>query len=282
MKTEKPFHFQKVSTIKGVSGGSGLIYKNNTLHIVSDDSDILYHYRLGDETLHKTILNTSGIEKEVIAKSEKSDFEAVSYWNNNYYIFGSGSATNRFDCVKLNAQFEFTARFSIENLFREMMRFANIAPEDFNIEGVILQDNVALFFNRGNGPAQKNGIILVENWLSDDFKVLGFHPVALPEIDGFPFTFSDAIYFDARIYFIATVEKTTSVYDDGEILGAAFGIMNADTFALLDFQIVTKTYKLEGLALDVVEKNTLRFWLCDDADNGITETHIFQLEIQKQ
>lgn len=272
-------NFSKIQTISPLSGGSGLVYKNDVLYIVSDDSDILYAYDLRKNHLNKISLRKSGAVQEVIEKSEKSDFEAIGFTKDHYYILGSGSAENRFEMAVLDSDFNFQKRISIEALYRKMMETSEVKEEDFNIEGVVLKDSTACFFNRGNGPNQKNGIFIVENWLGEDFKPVDFIPIELPEVQGFPYTFSDAVLIDKFICFLATNEKTTSVYDDGEILGSAFGILDRESFELIDFQILTTDYKLEGIALCHQDENSVKFYLCDDADDGVTETHLFELEV---
>src|SRR5699024_1588850 len=133
-------------------------------------------------------------------------------------------------------------------IFRKMMEVSGIGEEDFNVEGVILKKSKAYFFNRGNGPNRKNGIIVVEDWPKTSFTVTDYHPLPLPEKDGFPFGFSDAVLIEDKICFLATVEKAASVYDDGEIAGSSFGILEVDTFALTDFHLLTEDYKLEGIS----------------------------------
>lgn len=273
------YQFKKSITLRGVSGGSGLAYKEGVLYLVSDDSDILYAHDLKTNKLSKISLRKSGELEGPIEKSLKSDFESIGFAYGHYYLFGSGSAKNRFDGAELDADFTFIRRFSVEALFRKMMVVSGIGEEDFNVEGVILKDSSAFFFNRGNGPNRKNGIITVEDWQRSTFKGIDYHPIILPEKDGFPFGFSDAVLINGKVCFLATVEKAASVYDDGEIAGSALGILDMDTFKLTDFHLLTEDYKLEGITSSEIRSDGVKFYLCEDADQGITETHVFELEV---
>lgn len=266
----KPFR-----TLKYITGASGLVYKEGKLSIVSDDSEVLYVYDLENETTEKISLKTSGTVGENIEKALKPDFESIAEDRGKYYLFGSGSAKGRFDRVELDKDFQFVHRISMESLYRDMMKYSNIAPEDFNIEGVIIRGEEILFFNRGNGPGRKNGILSVRHQEHSKFEFKSFHPLPLPEVKGFPFAFSDALLHKGLIYFLATAEGADSVYDDGEALGSALGILDPNAFELKEFKMLTNQHKLEGLTPFPGEGHSTRFLACEDADDSGGETELF-------
>lgn len=271
--------FDLLHTIEGVTGGSGLVYKDNTLCILADDSNTLFTYNLGNNRLGRVRLKSSEPPGQTLKKSLKPDFEAIAQAGEQYFIFGSGSAENRFNLLELDSDLTPLKRTSLKPLYTKMMETAGIHPEDFNIEGVVIHNSTAYFFNRGNGPGQKNGIVTVENPMKADSKVSGYYPVKLPDIKGFSTTFSDAILYEENFYFLATAENTESVYHDGEIIGSAIGIMDSKTFEMKDFIILTEEYKLEGLTFYYKEESTLYFLLTDDPDNNAASTTLFKLSI---
>lgn len=255
--------------ISSFSGSSGIIYSDGFVYIIADKSNVLSVFDVNDQTLKKEIsLKADGSLEANVEKKYKPDFEAFSRHGNRYFIFGSGSAKNRFDLVILDERFDFVERLSIENLYLAMMESTGIDRDNFNIEGVILEKDFALFFNRGNGPDRKNGIVKVRNWLTDEPEVAGYSSIVLPDINGRHAAFSDAILHDGCICFLANGEDTQSVYDDGAVAGSAFGMMDLSTFELLEFHIIDHSMKLEGLAVykDLKEEHKMVFIVCDDND----------------
>lgn len=62
-------------TIKGIGAASGLLYTNNTVHIISDNSNYLYSYTLTDHALQKRPLLEAPV-MENIAKKRQSGFRS--------------------------------------------------------------------------------------------------------------------------------------------------------------------------------------------------------------
>ncbi|HRP45352.1 MAG TPA: hypothetical protein PLU27_11340 [Ginsengibacter sp.] len=279
MENHNP-EFRPLQTVRGVTGGSGLVYHEKKLYILSDDSDFLFGYNLHGNQLEKVSLKDSGTPGQVMKKHLKPDFEAIAATPDRYFIFGSGSAENRFDMVELDADLKFISRSSLSALYRNIMHQTGINEQNFNIEGVIVKGPDAYFFNRGNGPQKQNGIIIVKNWRGTSYQIEKFIPIDLPTRDGFAFTFSDAILLEDSIYFLATAEKTTSVYDDGEILGSALGVLALRSLEMTDFHFLTKDYKLEGITFQYKQAGRLHFLISEDADNSEGGTTLFQLSLE--
>lgn len=279
MENHNP-EFRLLQTVRGVTGGSGLIYHKDRLYILSDDSDFLFGYNLHGNQLEKVSLKGSGAPGQVMKKHLKPDFEAIAATPERYFIFGSGSAENRFDMVELDTDLRFISRGSLSALYQNMMRKTGINVHNFNIEGVIVNGHDAYFFNRGNGPQKQNGIIIVKNWRDTTYQIEKFIPIDLPAKEGSAFTFADAILLEDSIYFLATAEKTTSVYDDGEILGSALGVLALNSLELTDFHLLTEDYKLEGITFQYRQDGRLHFLVSEDADNSEGGTRLFQLSLE--
>ncbi|MCZ2100254.1 MAG: hypothetical protein LC107_01795 [Chitinophagales bacterium] len=272
-----------IAIIKDIRGASGLMWVNQRLYIVSDNSHVLYEYQhLHNRQLRKISLNPHGTLEEHLDKAIKPDFEACCHVDEKVFILGSGSAEGRFEMVVLDHEFNFLHRASLRHLYDDMMACGAIDPSDFNIEGIVVRSNKAWFFNRGNGPNQRNGIFVVENWWTDSFKVLDYRPIILPDIEGYATTFSDAALIDDTILFLATAEKTNSVYDDGEIVGSGFGVLHLKSLEVERFEVLTKRYKLEGLAIESYSDENIHLILCDDADNLGDGTNIFSLRLERK
>lgn len=271
-------NFTHFTTISGISGASGIYYEKDNLYLISDDSYVLYRYTISTQLLQAINLNPDKALEAQITKKLKPDFEAFTKQGNSFFIFGSGSAQNRFNMRKVNADFSRIENFSLQNLYNEMMQFSSVAQEDFNIEGIILSGETAYFFNRGNGPNKKNGIISVENWQGTEPHKISFIPIDLPKINGGISDFTDAILDNDTIYFTASSEDTISTYDDGAVLGSGIGKISFPNFELQDFKIISNKFKIEGLTIFEKSETGISFLLCEDSDSDNSETQIFRYD----
>lgn len=268
--------------IKGMGGGSGLLYIDEVLYLASDDSFVLFVYEKDKNSLRKVVLNPNIQIAEQIEKINKPDFESITQVGETFYIFGSGSTNKRCWMAEVDSKdLQLRQLHSLEDLYQKMKMKAQMDTEDLNIEGTILCGDTAYFFNRGNGPSNRNGVFKVDNWQSSDVASINFINIPLPEIEGTPLGFTDAILVENTIYFLASAEDTISTYHDGDILGSALGILSFPDLKLQDFEIITTEYKLEGIDVMKMEKDKIKFILCEDADDGIAETKIFELEIER-
>ena len=268
----------KFLTIPGISGGSGLICQDHLLHVISDDSFVLYTFSLSDHSLRATPLNPQGKILEHLVKSDKPDFESIAQRGERLHIFGSGSTAKRCQQVILDAlTLEVKSVESVEILYQHMRTEADMQAEDFNIEGVFFHQHNAYFLNRGNGPLQRNGIFRVSNFSNPAAHQIVFIPKPLPALGNLTFDFTDAVLIADKVFFLAGAEATENTYDDGEILGSAIGVMTFPELEIIDLQKITAMHKLEGITLYQQDGSNYTFLLCEDADNGQEETKVFQL-----
>lgn len=266
----------------GISAASGIIYNNDHLQIVSDDAHVLYTYDIKKEQLSKNSLMLDRSIQENVAKAIKKDFEAITTDGEHYFLFGSGSTAHRKELVELDvASKELIAVHDLDILYESMKNFAQISDEDFNIEGVVVHGETWYFFNRGNGPAQANGIFTVTaKNLLEDFNIV-FNAIELPKIDGHQTGFTDAVMVDNKLYFLAAAEKTSSTYHDGEIAGSIIGRINPKKMKVEKTKPISLTHKFEGLSLYKQEGKNLEFLLCEDPDMPNTQTSIYKLSFRK-
>jgi len=265
----------------GIGAASGLVYDDNQIHLISDNSTNFYHYNIEQQHLYKTPLSLDNIGEDNIYKAAKPDYEAITTDGVNYYIFGSGSKPNRIKLVEVNKLTnEVISENELDILYASMKSFANLSDEDFNIEGVIYDNELWYFFNRGNGPKKANGIFVVKgNNILNDFQ-LTYTPIKLPKLNKVQTSFTDAIKVEDKIYFLAAAEDSNSTYADGEIKGTILGRMNLDKLKVEKTITVSETHKFEGLTLYSQEGKNLEFLLCEDPDNDTNKSGIYKLSIK--
>ncbi|MET0759592.1 MAG: hypothetical protein ABWZ56_04175 [Flavobacterium sp.] len=274
------FTLELLFQIIGIGSASGLVYKDNSLFIIGDNSGFLYEYNIKASGLkrHALIENAS----ENIPKKDKPDFEAITRFGDDLYIFGSGSTENRNKMVQINPNTkEIIATTDLTDLYLVMQNFGKIKPEDFNIEGAIYNGETWFLINRGNGKSNKNTIFTIHGKnLTNEFNILS-NAYKLPKIKGVRASLTDATLVENKIYFLATAEDTTSTYDDGEVLGSFIGCIDIETMKIDFTKKITDTHKFEGLALYKNSKEKIEFLLCDDNDTDELNANIYKLTLNK-
>lgn len=259
--------------ISGITAASGMVYSDNELHIVSDNSNYVYSYHLAHHHLSKTVLLDTE-QMENISKANKMDLESITFDGNRYYLYGSGSTENR------NNRFIWDGKAVIQEdyskIYAYLMQRFKISKEDFNIEGVVHMNGLILFFNRGNGPQGINAILEYNSKAKEESRCI---PVALPQLNGINTGFSDAILVGKDIYFIATAEDAKSTYLDGEIAGSLLGKISADLSSNPAVSQIPGNHKFEGITLKEKTDNGLIFLLCEDTDTEDAELTIYSLNV---
>ena len=91
--TMTKFELKDFTTIDGVGASSGIVYFQNNLYIVGDNSGFLYKYNIENKDLNKFELTKNA--QENTPKKIKSDFESITFQNGKLQIFGSGSTKKR-------------------------------------------------------------------------------------------------------------------------------------------------------------------------------------------
>ncbi len=268
------FQLQHFAEINGIGAASGLVFINNSLYIIGDNSSFLYQYYIETKKLQKYPLIENSSEN--ILKKDKPDFESITLRNNKLYIFGSGSTKNRDKRVTFNIETQEIKQKNVSELYQKLKETANISNEDLNLEGSFFYNENLYLFNRGNGEKSKNGIFIYKK----PSKKVSFIPVCLPKIQNIESSFTDAILVENKIYFLATSENTMSTYDDGEILGSIIGRIDIDTFGIDFTYQISENQKFEGLTPYSILKNKIIFLLCEDNDTESLKSNIYQLSVE--
>lgn len=270
--------FSLLLKIIGLGSASGLIYHDNTIVGIGDNSTYLYEYHIDDSKLEKHPLAI--ISQEATPKEFKSDFEAITQYEDSLYIFGSGSTDKRNKMLKVDAKTKKVISVTdLSDLYFSLQSFGEIKPEDFNIEGAIYNGNTWYLFNRGNGKTNQNILFSVDGKnLTNEYRVV-VNNYKLPKIKGVRTSFTDAIQVEDKIYFLATAEDTISTYNDGAILGTIIGRIDLKTMKIDFTKQITDNHKLEGITLYHKSDEAIEFILCEDNDTEALESNIYKLKV---
>lgn len=269
------FQLSVLFKIIGIGSASGLVYHENKLYLISDNSTFLFEYSFMNNKVTKIPLLDNA--EENIRKKDKPDFESITLSNDNLILLGSGSKTNRSSIITYNLKAKNINIKSISSVYTSIKNQHGVDDDTLNIEGFIQKDTQRFLFQRGNGKAKKNGIFYYDD--SHENPKIHFTPIDLPKIKNIPSTFTDAILVDQIIYFLASAEPSTSTYDDGEILGSFIGTLDLKSMKLIQTVQISDKHKFEGLTVYNKTTNKIVFLLCEDNDSELLVSEIYQLEL---
>ena len=269
------FQLQLFFQIIGIGSASGLLYHDDLLYLISDNSSFLYEYSMNENKLNKIALVENPSEN--IPKKEKPDFESITLERSRISILGSGSTENRKKIISYSLKSKEIKVSDFTKPYDSLMKISGITRENLNIEGFIYSKNKVLLFQRGNGESSINGVFEIKS----DNSEIKFHKVQLPKLNNIEASFTDAILVGETIYFLASVENTTSTYDDGEILGTFLGKMKLTDFSIVETTLISNKNKFEGITLYKNTESNLEFLLCEDNDTDVLESKIYKLKIKK-
>lgn len=278
------FQLELFFHIIGIGSASGLILNGTNLYLISDNSHILYDYSLTDKKLDKINIAPQGYTGplENVPKKEKADYEALTSFGEELYLFGSGSTQKRNTILHVDGQSKKVhPPIDATDLYIAMQEFSEIDKENFNIEVAVNDGSTWYVFNRGNGPKGQNGVFTLEGDINETAFQFIYNEVTLPKINGAPSSFTDATLVDGKLYFLAAAEKTTSTYKDGEVAGTLIGRMDPESMEVEFTEVISTKNKFEGITLFKKQGNTLEFLLCEDTDSDATESNIYKLTLEK-
>lgn len=270
------FQLTLLFKIIGLGSASGLVYTDEKLYIISDNSTFLYEYTITDSKLNKIALVENA--RENIAKKDKPDFESIEKEGNRLRILGSGSTENRNRLFHYSLKYKEVEEVDFSQMYQKLKSDLHITDDQLNIEGMISIDDRVLLFQRGNGSDSKNGIISSTD--DGENPVFKFIPFGLPKIKNVETTFTDAVLVGETIYFLATAEDTESTYLDGEVLGSIIGSIDLATMKIGFTQQLPGEHKFEGLALYKKSATEIEFLLCEDNDTDVLESGIYKLVVK--
>lgn len=278
------FSLELLFHIVGLGSASGLLFSGNSLYLISDNSYMLYEYKMDEKKLEKIPLTTKDYTGPLdnVPKKDKPDYEALTAKGDELYLFGSGSTEKRNTLLHINTKTKEVSRpEDISELYLTLQSFGEISPENFNIEAAVNDGDTWYLFQRGNGPSGQNGVFRLEGDMNELFFQIIYNPVTLPKINGAPASFTDAVKIKDKLYFIAAAEASNSTYLDGEVAGTLIGRLDIETMEVEFTQTITNKNKFEGITLYKDNGKALEFLLCEDTDSDATESGIYKLTIDK-
>lgn len=263
--------------VNGISAASGLYQQGNQLFMVADNSTFLYQYQIDNHELQRIPLVNQAAES--IKKAEKLDLEAISLFNNVFYILGSGSTHKRQQLFCYDMQHKLISQHDLSAVYAQCRQLANLADDQLNIEGLAHDGKHWLLLQRGQGVDQPSAIFILEGDIRAEIQVKQYIPIALPSIGSVPCHFTDGVVYEGQLYFLAAGEDTVSTYDDGAVVGSLFGSIDLASMQLTECQQLPEQHKFEGLALHQIENYQMSFLLCEDADRDDTKSIIYRLDV---
>ena len=155
------FQLELLFEIIGLGSASGLIYKDNSLFIISDNSSFLYQYNIQEKELHKIKLFENS--QDNIPKIDKFDFEAITQKGEKLYLFGSGSTSKRNKRISYNLKTKSIEEKDLSPIYEKLKQTASISDADLNLEGAFYITKNGIFFNAEMAHNLKTGSLFRTN-----------------------------------------------------------------------------------------------------------------------
>ncbi|MBU2946898.1 DUF6929 family protein [Zobellia uliginosa] len=281
----KQLELEVIDTVllENVPSASGITKVDNYFYIVGDDSPYLFKVTENGQVVNETtIYSTVSLSGNRLDKIKKPDFEALETINSNEIIaFGSGAKSPERDIfLHISTKDSMSIKTCQITKFYENLRKDNILNgEHLNIEGVALYHNTIYLFNRGKNVIFSFDYSDLMDYLEGKkpFKKSKTIAYTLPEIDGFQSGFSGATILEEEnlVIFTASVEKTGTAYNDGEIAGSFIGtipiINNAFSkkYSVVAIPNIDTPLKVESVTVtEKLSSNKIRIALVTDDDQG--------------
>ena len=282
-----------------LSAASGLARAGSFLYVIADDELHLGVFRTTDNGPGELVrlfdgeLPASKTERKVL----KPDFETLTvlpaspdFPAGAMLALGSGSTRNR----RKGALLGLDAHGAVQGLPRtvDLSPVFDSLDEVFpklNIEGAVVSGDEVWLFQRGNKRNSENAIIrfslaaflaALRGEAKFAIEPLAVQRVDLGEVDGIPFTFTDAAALpDGDMVFTAVAEDTEDSYNDGPCAGAAIGILESDGH-LRHLLRLDPIQKIEGVDARL-DGNVIRLLLVTDADDPNVPASLFSATMDK-
>jgi hypothetical protein len=267
-----------------IAAASGLVRAGEWLYVIADDENFLGVFPIvGRAKGRRMHFDQSALPQHPIArKAQKPDLEALAQFPADVWpphgallALGSGStaARRRGLLIALNAD----GTAAEQRLLDLTPLYTALEPEipDLNIEGAAVAGDSLRLLQRGNGRAGVNAVVdldlngvrealrsstlaagLVRRIWQHDLGVFG----------GVRLTFTDASLLpDGRMVFAAVAEDCPSTYEDGPVVAAVVGLMDARG-GVTALQPLDPVLKIEGIHA-TLEGDGITLLLVADADD---------------
>lgn len=269
--------------LKNVLSASGIEYDGDLFYVVGDDSPYLYILNkefklLKQEKLFDAEVKDSGR----IRKKLKPDFEGLTFahWSGKKKLlkFGSGSKKLREKLLVSDPTNGKTEIYSLEQFYYRLRWLSKLHEEDFNIEAAVSYNEMLYLFNRGSNTVFRLGQYSFFEFIvgqQTQMPQVDFIHCTLPELDNVQAGFSGACVYEDKIFFSASLERTSNWIDDGQVLGSYVGMLETSEFKdcqpaciLIEENNETFLGKVESLVITGTTGNAFHVIAVTDEDNG--------------
>ena len=268
-----------------LSAASGLVCVKSLIYVIADDELHLGVFRTDDVRPGHLIRLFEGTlpEPKSARKEQKPDLEALTllpafgnFPHGALFALGSGSRRNR----RIGALVGLDVEGFVDGVPQAVDLSPLLAPLDdafaaLNIEGAVVKGDELRLFQRGNKSHGENAIVrfglspvldALKSGRAAAIEPIAIHYFDLGQIDGIPFSFTDAAVLPTGdMIFTAVAEDTNDVYNDGPCKAAAIG-MAEESGVLRWLRRLDRPCKVEGVDAQVAG-GVIRLLLVTDDDN---------------
>ncbi len=276
--TIKPDFIRSLSDSKKIiTSASGLVKIDDTFYCVADDELSLVSFsgeRESSLTLRPLFAGQLPQDPKE-RKKLKPDLEALVQLDYQLLLaVPSGSKKNRTRgaLVDLGGA---AHEVDFSGLYNELEKEIH----DLNIEGAVATETEIRLFQRGNGKARENAVIVLDRAKVQTDPGRSLKTILrsdLGVLNGVPLSFTDATLIKNRLFFLAVAENTESTYDDGDFKGAVLGWLDEKGQVLFSEELLIPE-KPEGLCFDAV---TSEFFVVTDADNPQKSSALYSFPLK--
>lgn len=282
--------------------GSGLVslsghWSGGGLVLVQDDVSGLARFDpqtgQAESIVLPPIAGTHRFDPGFGAKRDKPDLESLVEFIDGHdaalWCFGSGSTPRRERIAIVTPDAPTTGHFIDLAPFyarlRELIGDPGGDVSGLNLEGACIARGELVLFQRGNGGGDAGLVGPATFHLSarafrdhlgggpvPEVTVRG-HDLGLIEGVAWGFTDADALP-DGRIAWIGAAEASPDTFDDGEVLGSVFGILDGPSVRIVEADGRPFLGKAEGLAMKPGGA-----WIAVDPDDPGAPTEVLELEL---
>lgn len=276
-----------------VRAASGLTWLGDQLMVVCDDLLFLGVVDVATGLVDDVALPAAGpraFDARRGNKAGKPDFEATFALDDALWAVGSGGPLPARQVVARWRPGEAPTVIAVPALMAQLAAALVPAGGALNLEGAVVVGDAIWLANRGgdtSGPAgvvTQDAIVRVPRarWHAAVAGAAIEVPAAqrhdLGQLAGAALRFTELTRRGDAVVYLAAAERTTSFYDDGEVVGSALGVLGgAPAQPIVDEHGAPLVAKLEGLAF--VPTEPTRAFAVDDADDPDRPATLFELHV---